>query len=216
MSDASRQREKSEDGDFPNKHGGSRTVYAEIQKHTEDIEERGTQNGADSIGCHIGKRFSLRTKKAAERQRTAERRRAQADIARVDCAGRAAGGCAEQRKRGRGKEQPDDRKNAGNRQRGEKTDGRGAKGTAAVSAAQTAADGAARTHAEREADSLLQSGQREARADGGGKLCVASAQNQRFKQTAKGGSDHGGDARRGDFQRQAAHITRKPCFFFGG
>ncbi len=85
-------------------------MYAEIQKHTEDIEERGAQNGADSIGCHIGKRLSLRTKKAAERQRTAERRRAQADIARVDCAGRAAGGCAEQRKRGRGKEQPDDRK----------------------------------------------------------------------------------------------------------
>lgn len=36
------EKENGEDGDFPNKHGGSRTVYAEIQKHTEDIEERGS------------------------------------------------------------------------------------------------------------------------------------------------------------------------------
>ena len=36
------EKENGEDGDFPNKHGGSRAMYAEIQKHTEDIEERGT------------------------------------------------------------------------------------------------------------------------------------------------------------------------------
>ena len=180
------EQQERKDRAFPDEHGGARTMHAEIQKHAENIEKRCAQKSADEIGDHVAERFALRTKEAAERQRTAEHRRTQADVTRIDCAAGEIGCRAEQRKHGRGKEQTDDKENTGNRQRRKKADGRGTEGEVAVSAAQRAADGTACAHAEREADGLLQRGQREACADGGGEPRIRPAQNQRFEQAAQG------------------------------
>ena len=82
-------------------------------------------------------------------------------------------------------------------------------GGLALSLADAAADKAARAHAEREADGLFQQDQREACADGGGERRIPPGKDERFEQLAGGGSEHGGDAGRGDFQRQRADVAGK-------
>ena len=75
--------------------------------------------------------------------------------------------------------------------------------------ADAAADKTARAHAEGEADGLFQQNQGEACADGGGERRVVLSENERLKQLAGGGREHGGHAGCGDFQRQQPRVAGK-------
>ena len=195
-------------------HGHARAERAQPHAAAEKQQQRRAQRRADERGGHVRQGFPLRAQQAAQHQRAAQRRPADEDGARVrQTGGDGAFRRAEQAQNRRGEKKPGRQKQGGKPQRGEERRGGGAAGGFAPPLTDAAADKAARAHAEREADGLLQQDQREARADGGGERRIPRGEDERLEKRADGGGEHGRDAGRGDFQRQHPHVAGQQIGF---